>query len=192
MEDLAGLNISDEERADMLAMLGAEDDEGPDSVTRGKSTTEDELQPEITKRRMHHIYPPKSFALKIPRSIFYYSVPPAPTPPAPNTRPGSLPSKKAHLSAKLDFAATGGLECQQQAEEMVRLMRRSVATYENKERERVHWGDGEESWDGIVEGNERVGAVEVRVDGEGRLLSREGDEDWMDVGGGFGRWVEED
>lgn len=164
-------------------MLGAEYDPSSPSSSPGKTVTEEEIAPEPTKRRLHHTYPPKHSALRIPRSVFLYSTPSLPPPPPANNRPGAKPTKKAMLQAKLAQAGRGDLESQQQVEEMVRLMRRSVVMYEGKER--VQWGDGEELWDGDAEAQERVRVAEVEVEGEGKMVGA-GDEFE------FGRWIEED
>lgn len=170
-EDLAGLNISDEERADMLAMLGAESDPDDGGERKGKRVTEEEIQPEAS-RRSYYIFPPKNSGLKIPRSLFLYSSP-TPSSPTPSTKPSTTKSKlKRTLRGKGMQEVEGEEEIKEQTEEMARLMRRSVATYEFKER--VMW---DEDADPHSESEERVKVIEL--DGSADKEVEHVIRDWM-------------
>jgi hypothetical protein len=89
----------------------------------GKGRYGGELELEVS-RRAHLKYPPKDSGLKIPRSLFLYYTPP--NTPAANGKEG----EEKHGE---EVTAKG------QAEEMVKLMRRSVLVHEFKER--VLWDE---------------------------------------------------
>jgi hypothetical protein len=107
-----------------------------------------------TTRRSHLKFPPLGSGLKIPRSLFFYT-----------TTAGK--GKEA--------------ETRKQTEEMVRLMRRSVVTYEYKDR--VVW---DEDLDPHGSSEERVRIEEVPLNGSGS--GGELDE----LGGVVGEWIELD
>jgi hypothetical protein len=109
LDDVAGLSLSDSEREDLLSMIGAEVESVPDEAVE-------------VGRRSHLKFPPAGSGLKIPRSLFLYS--------------GGAAREVVGKGKK---RGVKGTEVKQQTDAMVGLLRRSVVSYEFKDR--AHWDE---------------------------------------------------
>jgi hypothetical protein len=131
-------------------------------------------------RKANLKFPPKDSGLKIPRSLFLYTPSESPsTGTTENERPLSSkkPARKQvrgrDTDIQLEEKAGEEVTPQTQAEEMVRLMRRSVLLHEFKER--VLW---DEDHDPSAAAEERVQVAplpwfnEPEIDGEGRVVRK--------------------
>ncbi|PMD65549.1 uncharacterized protein K444DRAFT_659752 [Hyaloscypha bicolor E] len=137
------------------------------------------LELEVSKKA-NLKFPPKDSGLKIPRSLFLYTPSESPsTGTTENERPLSSkkPARKQvrgrDTDIQLEEKAGEEVTPQTQAEEMVRLMRRSVLLHEFKER--VLW---DEDHDPSAAAEERVQVAplpwfdEPEIDGEGRVVRK--------------------
>ena len=127
-------------------------------------------------------FPPKDSGLKSPRSRFLYSAPSGSMPVFKSSRSAGKQArrnarkKNSSSSSDLSFGEEGDeVTAQGQAEEMVRLMRRSIQLHEFKER--VQW---DEDLDPEAAAVERVGISGINGDGEERVV-REWIEDVLDA-----------
>lgn len=182
------MNITDTERADLLSMLGAEDsppsphphpsglyifdDPGDESDPEsGKVKDEKEGEQLEWGRKSPLKFPPAGSGLRIPRSLFIYST---------SSTTSLSPAAKSAPKTKAGLAGEGDDEIQQQAEEMVRVMRRSIVTHEFKDR--VVWAGDEDADAGDAH---TVSEERVRIRGVG---DGQGERELGEVVGG---WIEE-
>jgi hypothetical protein len=143
-DEVAGLSLSDREREDLLSRIGA-----------GTGSVADEVVE--VGRRSHMKFPPAGSGLKIPRSLFLYGR-------------GAVGESGAKGKGKGKKRGAKESEAKQQTDAMVGLMRRSIVTYELKDR--VHW---DEDLDPHAASEERVRIQEI---GEGEDAKVVGE--WMD------------
>lgn len=125
--DVEGLSLSEGEKADLLAMIGAEADLEGSNGRKGRKANEEEVIE--VGRKSHLKFPPAGSGMRIPKSLFLYS---------------STPEGEGKVGQKGKIGKGGkstkgkkGSEVKQQTEEIVSLMRRSVVAYEFKDK--VMW-----------------------------------------------------
>jgi len=140
-EELAGLSLSDAERADLEMMLGRESEFSSTLSPSSNSSEDEEIE---VSRKTPLRFPSKDSGGRVPRSLVLW---------------GHRGNNKG-----------GEVLVKEQAEEMVRWMRRGVVMYEYEKNERD---------------------VDVFSESEERVTSHEIGEGEEDEGKVVGRWIEE-
>ncbi len=167
LDDMAGFTISDETGEISALSPNPAENQNP-NPTPGKKVTEMEIE---TTRAAHVKFPPRDSNLKIPRALFLTS---------PSS--SSTTSEETGEKSNSPKSAMGkGITPKAQAEEMARLMRRSIVMHEFKDR--VQW---DEDADPHAASEERVQVREVGDEtGDGRKREELEVREWIEDSLGY-------
>ncbi|KAH6679651.1 hypothetical protein B0J14DRAFT_581275 [Halenospora varia] len=144
----------------------------PPQSPKGKKITQVNLDP--PQRKSHLKYPPHNSGLRIPRTLFITTAPPATLSTPISDKPGKRNKGKGKKPKKVKKDGISPLE---QANEMAGLMRRSIKLHEFRERKQ---------WDESLDPEGAAAArVQVKLLGDDQIVDGEKDEGELGPGNGY-------